>query len=153
MDLDSNLLNNNFLFVINFSSENGNSNAFTQQNSKKFGLNKYAAKIEISTAHVLCLSEFQELVAAYIWWCFSRLFDFYSYFAAQFSTLLRSNCVNSSFKLSTQKKRTSGEIKFSMQSTFVEFSSDPGTGEGRLSPPISTCTPNVFHLPASLLRM
>ena len=26
------------------------------------------------------------------------------------------------------------------------------TGEGRLSPPISTGTSNVFHLPASLLR-
>ena len=25
------------------------------------------------------------------------------------------------------------------------------TGEGRLSPPITTGTPNVFHLPASLL--
>ena len=26
------------------------------------------------------------------------------------------------------------------------------TGEGRLSPPITTGTPNVFHLPASLGR-
>ena len=52
MDLDRNLLNNNFIFVMNFSSENGNSNAFMWQNSKKFGLNKYPAKIEISTAHV-----------------------------------------------------------------------------------------------------
>ena len=25
------------------------------------------------------------------------------------------------------------------------------TGEGRLSPPITTGTPNVFHLPASLI--
>ena len=69
MDLDRNLLNNNFIFVMNFSSENGNSNAFMWQNSKKFGLNKYVAKIEISTVHVLCLSEFRELVAAYFWWC------------------------------------------------------------------------------------
>ena len=28
--------------------------------------------------------------------------------------------------------------------------SDAGTGEGRLSPPITSGTPNVFHLPASL---
>ena len=27
------------------------------------------------------------------------------------------------------------------------------TGEGRLSPPITTGTPNVFHLPASLFRI
>ena len=67
MDLDRNLLNNNFIFVMNFSSENGDSNAFMWQNSKKFGLNKYAAKIEISAAHVLCQLEFQELVAAYLW--------------------------------------------------------------------------------------
>ena len=26
------------------------------------------------------------------------------------------------------------------------------TGEGRLSPPITTGTPNVFHLPASLFK-
>ena len=59
MNLDSNLLST-YSF---FSSENGNSYALIWQNSKKFGLNKYAAKIEISAAHVLCLSEFQELVA------------------------------------------------------------------------------------------
>ena len=27
------------------------------------------------------------------------------------------------------------------------------TGEGRLSPPITTGTPNVFHLPASLKKI
>ena len=33
---------------------------------------------------------------------------------------------------------------------FVRSFNPIGTGEGRLSPPMTTGTPNVFHLPASL---
>ena len=114
MNLDSNLLSTPFFFF-----ENGNTNAFMWQNSKKFGLNKYAAKIEISAAHVLCLLEFQELVAVYFWWrlCRLQLATCFTFMRTLLRSFLRFCVTTVRIVLLNCLHR----IKFSMQSTFVEF--------------------------------
>ena len=75
------------------------------------------------------------------------------------SLLTRKNCrlyvkiyIRSQFEIVYSDAGTGGARGAMAPPIFGRSVNPIPTGEGRLSPPINTGTPNVFHLPASLKR-